>query len=117
MLTLDQTTLFYLSLMNSSAATNQKIGGLISTWAAGVESQPSSKASKSTNGSIRSLPPLTQGSTQSSSASVLTNTVVITSSAEIHDGPDQYPDGIPDEDKINGPEQDTAISSPPKGKK
>jgi hypothetical protein len=63
---------------------------------------------------------VTQGprsSTRTSSASVLTNTVIVTSSAKIDDELDLSLGGIPDEDEINGPERDAAILSPFKGKK
>jgi hypothetical protein len=95
--------------------TNQKIGGLISTWDV--------NRSNAQAGSIRrSLPslPVTQvprSNTQTSSVSTLTKTVIVTSSAKIDDGLDQSTGGILDEDEINGPERDAAISSPIKGKK
>ena len=126
MLTLDRTTLFYLSYANSSANTDQEVSGLIAEWAAAVKPRPSSKVSKSkskskssTNRSAlsRSLVPLTHGSTRPSSASGLSTTVLVTSSAKINDGLDESPYGIQEDDEIYGPERDAAISSPTKGKK
>jgi hypothetical protein len=115
MLTLDRTTLFYLSYVNSSANNDQEASELVTNgvreWAAAVVPRPPSKTSKSSNPSVRSLTSLTQGSTRSSSASAsaLSNSALVVSSA------DQY--GIPDGDQICGPERDAAISSPSKGKK
>jgi hypothetical protein len=116
MLTLDRTTLFYLSHMNSSANTNQEASGLITEWAEAVEpSLNTSSISKSiSNPSVRSLC-LTQGSTRSSSASASASASVLSNSILVVSSADRY--GIPDEDEIYGPEWDAAIKSPSKGKK
>ena len=115
MLTLDPTTLFYLSLMETS---KPKTVGLIDSWAVEVSAAglPLSKKSNKP-ASIRSIPSLTIGSTRSTSTSVLTNRVAITSAEPqvIDISDDEF--GFPDEDETKGPERDAAVASPPKGKK
>jgi hypothetical protein len=74
-----------------------------------------SSISKSiSNPSVRSLC-LTQGSTRSSSASASASASVLSNSILVVSSADRY--GIPDEDEIYGPERDAAIKSPSKGKK
>jgi hypothetical protein len=114
-LTLDPTTLFYLSLMETS---NPKQGGLIDSWAAGVTTgRPLSKISNKP-ASIRTIPSLTRGSTRSTLTSVLSNQVAITSTDPqvVIDISDEEL-GLPYEDETKGPERDAAVASPPKGKK
>ncbi|KAG2139788.1 hypothetical protein DEU56DRAFT_912055 [Suillus clintonianus] len=108
----------------------------INDWAASIpkNTKPGSKANTSRpsifknsstshhSGSV--LPPLTNGSTQSSSNSVLTNNILISHAApvihineepkknhrlEIIDG------GLSDEDETHGLEHEAVITSPPKG--
>jgi len=114
MLTLDPTTLFYLSLMETS---NPKKGGLIDMWAAGVPTRLPLSKNSNKPASIRSIPSLTIGSTRSTSTLVLTNRVAITSAEPqvIDISDDEF--GFPDEDETKGPERDAAVASPPKGKK
>ena len=94
MFTLDQTTLYYYSLSNSTSNGNSKgekfLSG-INSWAAAIprNGQPSSKATSKTGTgktstgktgtkSSRSiLPPLTEATTRSSTNSVLTKNITI----------------------------------------
>jgi hypothetical protein len=114
MLTLDLTTLFYLSLMEAS---NPKKARLIDLWATGVSTGlPLSKKSNKPV-SLCSIPSFTIGSTRSTSTSVLTNQVAITSTkpqvVDIFDEEFRFPN----EDETKGPKWDTTVASPPKGKK
>jgi hypothetical protein len=139
MLTLDETTLYYFFLSDSASAMDSKeFSTGINDWAASIpeNSKPGSKANTSQpsifknrsasrrNGSV--LPPLTNGSTRSSSNSVLTNNVLI-SHAEpiirIKEEPKKnyhlgvIDGGLSDEDETQGLEREAAVASPPKGKK
>ena len=118
MLTLDRTTLFYFSLMQTSDQKSQ-YGGLISSWAAEVNAGRARSKASSKPRDVRSIPSLTSGTTRSTSTSVLTNRVAITSTDPgVVDGSDaESGHGWPDEDETKGVERDAAVNSPPKGKK
>ena len=122
MLTLDETTLFYWSLYShKDSESGQK--GVIADWNAGVNafappSQGSDFKNRSRATSKRSksqVPALTDASTHSS-RSVLTDTVIITSTApDSAVKPESACGGLIDEDETTGAERDAAISSPVKG--
>lgn len=141
MFTLDQTTLYYYSLSDSTSNGNSKgekfLSG-INSWAAAIprNGPPSSKAtsktgtgktgtSKTGTKSSRSiLPPLTEATTRSSTNSVLTKNITIYQPApvkvklEANDAQINIVDGaLSDEDETYGIKRDTAVASPPKGKK
>lgn len=129
-LTLDQCTLFYWTLSDSSLNKKRKISA-INEWASASAipdnvpaSRAPSEATATTSSRLRSVvPSLTSGSTRSS---VLTNNVTIVS----HQAPlvkvkaEMVPDeieihsdgGLSDADEIRGEEREAAIRSPPKGK-
>jgi hypothetical protein len=139
MLTLDETTLYYFFLSDSASAMDSKeFSTGINDWAASIpeNSKPGSKANTSQpsifknrsashrNGSV--LPPLTNGSTQSSSNSVLTNNILISHTEpviRIKEEPKKnyhlgvIDGGLSDEDETQGLEREAAVTSPPKGKK
>jgi hypothetical protein len=118
MLTLDRTTLFYFSLMQTSDQKSQ-YGGLISSWAAEVNAGRARSKASSKPGGVRSIPSLTNGTTRSTSTSVLTNRVAITSAnlgvVDVSDAESGH--RFPDEDETKGVERDAAVTSHPKGKK
>jgi hypothetical protein len=118
MLTLDRTTVFYFSLMQTSDQKSQYCG-LISSWAAEVSAGCAHSKASSKPGGVCSIPSLTNGTTQSTSTSVLTNRVAITSAnlgvVNVSDAESGH--GFPDEDETKGVEWDAAVTSPPKGKK
>ncbi|KAG1871595.1 hypothetical protein F4604DRAFT_1681411 [Suillus subluteus] len=108
----------------------------INDWAASIpkNSKPGSKANTSQpsifknssasrrnlNGSV--LPPLTNGSTQSSSNSVLTNNVFISHAEPVIHIKEEHclgiiDGGLSDKDETQGLEHEAAVASPPKGKK
>lgn len=140
MLSLDQTTLFYWSLSNSTSV-KRKHDDIVNDWAitASLEdlknpSRPPSKAetTKTTKSSASrgasAVPSLTNGSTRTTARSVLTNDILITGTVkpkiEVHkpvlgdnsvivlsDG------GLSNNDETIGLEREEAILSPPKGKR
>jgi hypothetical protein len=125
MLTLDPSTLYY---WNLSDPPTKKFKYSVESWAKSVpvNAKPPSRAPSHTNtatSTSRTLPSLTNGSSRSTSRSVLTDAIAITSTAaprvqikpdpdfiDIHDG------GLSDHDEIRGRERDAAVFSPPKGK-
>ena len=118
MLTLDQMTLFYFTLMQTNDQKSQ-YSGLISSWAAEVNAgHPHSEASGKSH-DVHSIPSLISGTTQLTSTLVLTNRVAIASAdlgmVDISDTKSGH--GLPDKDKTKGVEQDTTVISPPKRKK
>ncbi|KAG1844763.1 hypothetical protein C8R48DRAFT_678368 [Suillus tomentosus] len=123
---------------SASAMGSKEFSTGINDWAASIpeNSKPGSKANTSQpsifknrsasrrNGSV--LPPLTNGSTRSSSNSVLTNNVLIShaeSVIRIKEEPKKnyhlgvIDGGLSDEDETQGLEREAAVASPPKGKK
>ena len=135
MFTLDQTTLYYYSLSDSTSNGNSKgekfLSG-INSWAAAIprNGKPASKATGTGKTSTKSsrgdsiLPQLTETTTCSSTNSVLTKNVMISQPApvkvklEANDARINIIDGaLSDEDETNGVERDAAVTSPPKGKK
>jgi hypothetical protein len=118
MLTLDRTPFFDFSLMQTSYQKSQ-YGGLISSWAAEVNAGRAHSKASSKPGGVRSIPSLTNGTTRSTSTSVLTNCVAITSAnlgvVDVSDAESRH--GFPDEDETKGVERDATVTSPPKGKK
>lgn len=116
MLTLDRTTLFYLSYIDPSAETNDKTNEeFVNTWVDAVQAQghavplktPKPKPPKPKSGSNATRSALTRVTRDSkpTSSSALSNSLHVVSSAD------------QDEDELYGPERDAAMSSPSKGKK
>ncbi|KAN0105548.1 hypothetical protein V8E52_010929 [Russula decolorans] len=124
MLTLDQTTSLYGSLMDTSDK-KSKLSGLNNSWATG-NSAPAGRPRSDTFG-IPTMPVATGvlgPSRRSTSTSVLSNCVAITSTgpdvaiAKLSDSDSEDSEhGIPDEDETQGPERDAAAASPLKGKR
>jgi hypothetical protein len=124
MLTLDQTTSLYRSLMDTSDK-KSKLSGLNNSWATG-NSAPAGRPRSDTFG-IPTMPVVTGvlgPSRRSTSTSVLSNCVAITSTgpdvaiAKLSDSDSEDSEhGIPDEDETQGPERDAAAASPLKGKR
>jgi hypothetical protein len=130
LLTLNQSTLFYWTLSDSSCK-KRKHSSVINDWASAIptNAKPPSQAPKSISSHAKSdLPSLTSGASRSSAPSVLTQNVKIIShrasgSAKVKDepAPDShtvyYGGGLSDNDEMRGEEREVAINSPPKGKK
>jgi hypothetical protein len=130
LLTLDQSTLFYWTLSDSSK--KRKHTDVIE-WAAGIPSNAklthaaSHIVAHSHTTASRSIPTLTAGTSRSSAPSVLTDSVKIishsmTDSAKIktESAPEitiMSDGGLSDNDEINGEERLAAVNSPPKGRK
>jgi hypothetical protein len=125
LLTLDQSTLFYWTLSDTSHK-KHKHASAIKDWALSVPAtKPTLRAPSSLAKS--DIPPLTSGTSRSSAPSVLTDNVKIIShqaldlvkvkaeplpTLSLHiDG------GLSNNDKRRGKEQEAMINSPPKGKK
>jgi hypothetical protein len=130
MLTLDETTLFYFSLTNTSSG-GKRFNSLITDWVNKVDQRPSESSRpnvkvNSKPGSSRSLAPGAPGlaskpaSTKSSNPSALTKDITITSPVEQDECKAGDEDGFGsfvDEDETQGPEREAAVMSPPKGKR
>ena len=118
MLTLDWTTLFYFSLMQTSDQKSQ-CGGLIISWAAEVNAGHACSKASSKPCNVHSIPSLTSSTTRLTSTLVLTNRIAITSTdlGMVDSSNAESRHGLADEDKTKGVEWDAAVSSPPKGKK
>ncbi|KAN0109444.1 hypothetical protein V8E52_009238 [Russula decolorans] len=124
MLTLDQTTSLYGSLMDTSDK-KSKLSSLNNSWATG-NSAPAGRPRSDTFG-IPTMPVATGvlgPSRWSTSTSVLSNCIAITSTgpdvaiAKLSDSDSEDSEhGIPDEDETQGPERDAAAASPLKGKR
>ena len=122
LLTLDESTLFYWTLSDTSHD-NQKRSSAINKWASAITSYKSTlQAPRSTSSRTKTdiqVPSLTAGSSGRSFApSILSDNVKISVKAEpapevsIHNN-----GGLSDNDEIKGEEREFAINSPPKGKK
>ena len=123
LLTLDESTLFYWTLSDTSYKTQNRTSA-INRWASSVgsiKSMSQSGAPKSTSSHAKTdIPSLTVGtSSRSHASSVLTDNVKIIAKLEaepavlsIHNN-----GGLSDNDEMGGEEQDFAIKSPPKGKR
>jgi hypothetical protein len=132
-LTLDQSTLFYWTLSDSSLNKKRKISA-IDEWVSASAipgNVPASRAPSEVTATTFSrprsvIPSLTNGSSRLSAPSVLTNNITIVShraplakvKAEmVPDEIEIYSDGgLSDADEIKGEEREAAIRSPPKGK-
>ena len=128
-LTLDQSTLFYWTL--SDTGVPLKRASAINEWASAIPTQTKStlQGPKSNSSRTKSIPSLTGGGSRSSANSVLTDRIKIIS----HQSSNQPPvkvkkesqadvlslsdGGLSDNDELVGKERETAINSPPKGKK
>jgi hypothetical protein len=130
-LTLDQSTLFYRTLSDVPP----KRGSVINEWASSIPNRSKStlQGPKSTSSRTKSIPSLIGGSSRSSANSVLTDNIKVIS----HQSSDQArvkvkvktesqaeavlslsdQGGLSDCDELGGKERETAINSPPKGKK
>jgi hypothetical protein len=121
MLTLDQTTLFYYFLSDSTSGKKGFSSG-INDWAAAIpiDAKPTSKAT-ATTGSNRSVPPLTNASTRSSASSVLSKNItvsqIIPKTEPTNDSIEIVNGGLSDADETVGFEREAAVASPPKGKR
>ena len=121
LLTLDESTLFYWTLSDTSYKTQNRTSA-INRWASAIgsiKSTSQSGAPKSTSSRVKTdIPSLTVGTTSRSHASsVLTENIKIIAKAEpavlsIHNN-----GGLSDNDEMGGEERDFAIKSPPKGKR
>lgn len=129
-MTLDQSTLFYWTLSDTSLHKRQNKDA-IKDWASGVpvSAQPVSRAPSHTTqtksiAGRSAIPSLTSGTSRSSAPSVLTNNVRIVGhrirpdSAKVKPEPEpEHGGGLSDYDETKGNEREAAINSPPKGKK
>lgn len=128
-LTLDQSTLFYWTLSDVPP----KRSSAINEWASAIpcQSKSTSQGPKSASSRTKSIPSLTGGASASRSTapSVLTDNIKVISQQpsdrvqakvkvdsqadliSLSDG------GLSDNDELVGQERETAINSPPKGKK
>jgi hypothetical protein len=125
LLTLDQSTLFYWTLSDTSHK-KRKHASAIKDWALAV---PATKPTlKAPSGLAKSdVPPLTSGTSHSSAPSVLTDNVKIIShraldSVKVKAEPSptlslHIDGGLSDNDERRGEGWEAAINSPPKGKK
>jgi hypothetical protein len=122
LLTLDQSTLFYWTLSDTSH--KRKHASAIKDWALAVPAtaKPTLKAPSSLAKS--DVPPLTSGTSRSSAPSVLTDNVKIISHHSVKVKAELSPTlslhidgGLSDNDERRGEEREAAINSPPKGKK
>ena len=131
LLTLDESTLFYWTLSDTSYKEQEHLSA-IGDWASAVPqngSKSTSRAPKSTSSRAKTIPSLTCGTTSGRSyiPSILSDNVKITSrqsSDAVKVKAEPVPmislysnGGLSDNDKIKGEERDFAIRSPPKGKK
>lgn len=131
LLTLDESTLFYWTLSDTSGKKRKHISA-INEWASAISANNSTKstsASKSTSSHAKSeIPSLTSGaSSRPSAPSVLSNNVRIISHqssdlVKVKPAPAAalaicYDGGLSDNDEMRGEEREVAINSPPKGKK
>jgi hypothetical protein len=128
LLTLDQSTLFYWMLSDSSLK-KRKHASAIKEWALAVPATArATSGSKAPFSLARSdIPPLTSGTSRSSASSVLTDSVKIIShraldsvevKAELAPTLSLHTNGgLSDNDERRGEEREAAINSPPKGKK
>jgi hypothetical protein len=126
LLTLDQSTLFYWTLSDTTPKM-RKYASAIKEWALAVPTtaKPTSKAPSSVAKS--NIPSLKSGTSRSSAPSVLTDNVKIISrqpsdsvkvKAELAPTLSLSIDGgLSDNDEMRGEEREAAINSPPKGKK
>ena len=135
LLTLDQSTLFYWTLSDSSKKRKHRD---VVDWAAEIpgNAKPASRASShiaarshiAASRSKSGVPSLTAGTSRSSAPSVLTNGVRIIVSRGMTDSAkvkaETAPEitimsngGLSDNDETNGEERLAAVNSPPKGKK
>lgn len=123
MLTLDRTTLFYLSLSETYVAVKEKATtALVSEWVENLEKlKVDNNARSARSGSV---PGLTTGSTRSSrpapstARSALTNNIKVKNVDKFIEIPDSEAEGgFSDRDETQGPEREFAVKSPPKGKK
>jgi hypothetical protein len=128
LLTLDQSTLFYWTLSDTTSHKKRKHASAIKDWASAVSAtaKPTSKA-PSSQVTKSDVPPLTSSTSHSSAPSVLTNNVKIIShraldSVKVKAEPSptlslHTDGGLSDNDERRGEEWEAAINSPPKGKK
>lgn len=126
MLTLNHTTLFYLSLSETYTAVKEKVTtALVSEWVAQVEQFRNSKTDNNAHSAHSgSVPGLTAGSTCSScpamsiARSALNNNIKVKNADKyIEMANSDTEGGFSDWDEIQGAEQEFAVKSPPKGKK
>ena len=119
LLTLDQLTLFYWTLSNSSTSDKRKRNDAIREWTAGVP--------KRTANSV-TTPSLTSSADRSSTPSVLSGNVKIISRSQTSESAKVNPKpasticlhdigGLSDNDEMRGEEREAAFASPIKGKK
>ena len=131
-LTLDESTLFYWTLSDSTTSQKKKISAInkwasaIPTTSSGAKSTATSQAPKSTSSHGKAdIPSLTCGTSHRSYApSVLSNNVKIFSGQSSDAAVKAEPavsiynnGGLSDNEEIKGEEREFAIKSPPKGKK
>ena len=129
-LTLDQSTLFYWTLSDVPP----KRSSAINEWASAIPSQSksTSQGPKSVSSRTKSIPSLTGGASASRSTapSILTDNIKVFSQqssdwvqvkVKVESQADLIPlsdeGGLSDNDELVGQERETAINSPPKGKK
>jgi hypothetical protein len=128
LLTLDESTLFYWTLSDTSGKKRKHISA-INEWASEISANSTKSTSKSTSSRAKSeIPSLTSGaSSRPSAPSVLSNNVRIISHqssdlVKVKPAPAAalaicYDGGLSDNDEMRGEEREVAINSPPKGKK
>ena len=123
MLTLDQSTLFYWTLSDTSHK-KQKHASAIKDWALAVPATTKHTLKAPSSLAKSDVPPLTSGTSHSSAPSVLTNNVKIISHHSVKVKAELSPTlllhtdgGLSDNGERIGEEWEAVINSPPKGKK
>lgn len=123
MLTLDQTTLFYITLSDTYTSGKDDSSGLINNWALKVTHDARSDSRAGSRAGSTGTPALTNGSSRSSRLpasvrSALNNNIKISRDNDVIEIPDsEVEGGLSDRDEMQGAERDFAVKSPPKGKK
>jgi hypothetical protein len=135
LLSLNKTTLFYFSLSDrTSNSTKETFSTGINQWATSIPvnaksgnklaSTSASKSSKLSSHSARQVPALTNATSRSSNASVLSKSIKISQNVDVkvkaqapHDTSIAVMElGLEDDDEMMGIEREAALKSPAKGK-
>jgi hypothetical protein len=126
MLTLDQSTLFYWTLSDTSLQ-KRRYKDAIKEWASDIpdSAKPVSRAPSRTTqtksiAGRSAVPSLTSGTSRSSAPSVLTNDITRPDAVKVKAEPKialYFDGGLSDCDETIGKEREAAVNSPPKGKK